>query len=487
MRLLFLAAFLAEMAVAAPALRFEPNVGQTDPRAQFIARSQRYSIFLTATGAVLAPRNSREGVRISFVSSAPSKFEAAGPLAGVVNYFRGSTQGQANIPTYQRVVQHSLYPSIEAVFHGEEGQLEFDFVVAPGADPSPILLAFDGARRVQLNDRGEIELLTAAGTLTQHKPVVYQERAGRRTQVDGHYEPRGDRQFALLVGKYDHTRPLIIDPTLVFFSSVGGSGPDQVNGLALDSQGNIYLAGQTASLDFPVVGGVQGSLTVSNAYRLDNSGTTVTRLNGVLSSVTSLAAGPNSPSTVYAGTQNGLLKTTDSGANWNSSGAGLPSDAAVTSIVIDPSNSQVVYVAVENGHGLFKSNDAGATFSAINNGLSGADATYIQISERAIVIDPFQTSTYMSRPAAACIRPPMEARPGRHLRFNTAPFPSIRKSRVWCMLRRRSSRSQLFSIAWMEAPPGTQSRGSRGTEPSLLCWSILLTLPRFTWEQRLVC
>lgn len=390
MRLLFLAVLLGELAVAAPGLRFEPNTGQADGRAQFVARSTRYNIFLTAAGAILAPRNSAEGVRFRFVDSSPAKLEGDSPLPGVVNYFHGSAPALGNIPTYARVVQHGLYPGIDAVFHGEEGQLEYDFVIAPGADPARILLAFDGARSVGLNDRGEIELLTTAGTLTQRRPILYQEREGQRIQVDGHYEPRGTRQFALVAGKYDRAKPLIVDPTLVFSTSIGGSGPDQVNGLALDSQANIYLAGQTASLDFPVVGGVQGQLNVAYAYRLDNGGTPA-RLDGVLTSITSLVADPKSPSTVYAATQNGLLKSADSGATWNAIGAGLPS-GVISSIVIDPSNSQVIYLAIYNGPGLFKSTDAGLTWTAINNGLVGVNATDIEIFRSAIVIDPFQTS-----------------------------------------------------------------------------------------------
>jgi len=184
-RLLLLAVLLGEIAVAAPALRFEPNVGQTNRRAQFIARSSRYNIFLTTAGAVLAPRNSAEGVRIQFVDSSPAKLEGTSPLPGVVNYFRGSAPGLADIPTYARVVQHNIYAGIDAVFHGEEGQLEYDFVVAPGADPARIILAFDGARSVRIDDRGEIELLTDAGTLTQRRPILYQERDGQRVPVDG--------------------------------------------------------------------------------------------------------------------------------------------------------------------------------------------------------------------------------------------------------------------------------------------------------------
>ena len=298
------------------ALRFEPNAGQTDARAQFVARSSRYTVFLTSAGALLPPRGSAEGVRIRFVDSSGTNLEGAARLPGVVNYFQGSRPARTNIPTYQRVRQRETYPGVDAVFHGEDGLLEYDFLVAPGADPARIVLAFDGARTVQLNARGEIELATAAGILTQRKPILWQERDGRRMSIDGRYESRGNGQFALVVGRYDRTQPLVIDPELVFFRAIGGSGPDQVNGLAEDAQGNLYLAGQTASLDFPVVGGVQGQLKAGYAYRLDDGGSPIL-LNGILNAITALAADPKSPSTVYADTQNGLLKTTNSGATWS--------------------------------------------------------------------------------------------------------------------------------------------------------------------------
>ncbi len=338
MRLFVLA--LAAVAAAAPhsvvplALRFEPNVGQTDQRVQFVARSLRCAIFLTQDGAVLALGRSREGVGIRFVNSNPTKFDGGGPLPGLVNYFHGSGPGLANIPTYERVRQRDVYPGIDAVFHGEDGQIEYDFVVAPGADPSRIVLAFDGARGVRINDNGEIELATADGILTQRKTVLYQERNGQRIPVAGHYEAHGNGQFTLAIAPYDHTRTLIIDPTLVFSVSIAGSGPNQVNGVALDSQGNIYIAGQTGSLDFPVIGGVQGQLSVAYAYRLSHNGTDLARLNGVLNSVTSIAADPRAPYTVYAATLNGLLRSTDAGGTWNTIGAGLPSGATITSIVI---------------------------------------------------------------------------------------------------------------------------------------------------------
>jgi uncharacterized protein (TIGR03437 family) len=371
------------------ALRFEWNAGQTDPRAQFVARSSRYTVFLTPNGAVLAPRNSAEGVRIRFVDSNSGRLEGSIRLTGVVNFFRGAAPGLTNIPTYERVLQHNVYAGIDAIYHGEEGQLEYDFVVSPGADAARIVLAFDGARSVRLNGLGELELGTAAGILTQHKPVLWQERDGRRTPVDGRYVLRGDGQFALIIGTYDRTRPLLIDPTLVFYTSIGGSGADQVNGLALDPQGNIYIAGQTASVDFPVVSGVQGQLKIAYAYRLDTATGAVVRLNGVGSPIWGLASDPKSPSTVYAGTQNSLLKSTDGGATWNTLGGGLPSGSPIYPVVIDPSNSQVVYAIAVYGEGVFKSTDAGATWKAINNGVTDF---HFQSGGPALVIDPHQTS-----------------------------------------------------------------------------------------------
>jgi uncharacterized protein (TIGR03437 family) len=381
----------APQTIVPTALRFEPNNGQTDARAQFVARSTRYNIFLTRAGAVLAPRNSAEGIRIRFVGSHAAPLEGAAPLPGVVNYFRGAAPARTKIPTYQRALQHNVYPGIDAVFHGEEGhgeegQLEYDFLVAPGADPSLILLEFDGARSVQLNDRGELELATAAGMLTQRKPVLWQNRNGKRIPVDGRYEPRGARQFGLVVAEYDRTKPLIVDPTLVFFTSVGGGGPDQVNGLALDPQGNIYMAGSTASLDFPVVNGGQAQLGHAYAYRLD-PGAAPQRLNGIEAGVTSWTVDPKAPNTVYATTQNGVLKTTDAGATWSMLAGGLPAGVTVSSVVIDPSNSQVLYAILNAAPGIFKSSDAGATWVSIANGITNS-AFYGAV----LTIDPHQPS-----------------------------------------------------------------------------------------------
>lgn len=150
--------------------------------------------------AVLAARNSAEGIRIRFIDSNPAKLAGTGPLPGVTNYFNGSAQAITNIPTYKRVRQHDLYPGIDAVYHGEDGFFEYDFVIAPGADPTRILLAFDGARSPRLNSSGEIELATASGTLTQRKPILYQDRDGQRVLIDGNYESRGKGQSRSWLG-----------------------------------------------------------------------------------------------------------------------------------------------------------------------------------------------------------------------------------------------------------------------------------------------
>lgn len=390
---------IAAVAVAAaepqsrlsPVLAFEPNVGQTDARAQFVARASGYTVFLTRMGPVLAPRNSHQGVRIRYVDSKAAELAGTSALAGRVNYFLGSGRQFADLPTYARVIQRGIYPGIDVVFHGKTGKIEYDFVIAPGADPGNISVAFEGARHAQLSESGEIEVTTAAGTITQQKPVAWQEIGGGRASVETRYRPKGGGTFAIAVGKYDRTQPLIVDPTLVFYRSIGGSGADQANGVALDSQGNIYVAGQTASLDFPVVGGVQGQLTTAYAYRVDANTGAVTRLNGIQNSITALAADPKSASTVYAATQNGLYKTTDAGATWNAVGNGLPEGAPIYPLAVDPANSQSIYAVAQN-FGVFQSADGGANWAAINNGITGVGQSVFQTGGPALVFDPFNTS-----------------------------------------------------------------------------------------------
>ncbi len=213
------------------------------------------------------------------------------PLPGKSNYFLGNdpAKWQRNVPQYGKVRCEQVYCGIDAVYYGnQEGRLEYDFELAPGADPSQIRLAFSGARGIKLAANGDLLLRTAAGTLRQHRPVAYQLFDGTRVPVTAGYvltpSPRsgGGRgawaqrsrgagrrrsgsstrpyvhtptQITLDLGAYDRSRSLVIDPVLAFSTYLGGSERDVAVAVATDSLGNVYVAGFTTSATFPTTPG----------------------------------------------------------------------------------------------------------------------------------------------------------------------------------------------------------------------------------------
>jgi hypothetical protein len=283
-------------------LYFEPNQGQTDPQVKFLARGPGYALFLTSTEAVLRlesrklspppPLPLQEGKESGVAKAAtPSPLAGEGegavlrmkllgahaspevsgidPLPGKVNYFRGKdlASWHTGIPIYAQVRYDEVYPGIALVYYGHQRQLEYDFVVAPGADPKQIRLAFEGTRSTpRLNEQGDLVLPTALGDMRLHKPVVYQKVDGQRQEVAGHYvlyltDEEGQEegvQVGFEVATYDHSRPLIIDPLLAYSTYLGGSNnSDWGNGIAVDGVGQAYVTGETSSADFPTRNALQ--------------------------------------------------------------------------------------------------------------------------------------------------------------------------------------------------------------------------------------
>ncbi len=265
-------------------LSFERNVGQTDQRVKFLARGPGYSLFLMPAEAVLALRRPGQQMRVSEAASGRAEkkmlaeakakqvvlrirlaganrnpqIEGIDPLPGKANYFTGNdpAKWRTNVTTYSRVRYRNIYRGVDLIYYGSnQRQLEYDFVVAPGANPSAITLSFEGADGLKLNERGDLTISTAGGEVIERAPIVYQEVDGRRRALSGRYVRRAARRVGFEVADYDPRIPLIVDPVLVYSTYLGGSGNDQSYAIAADSSGNAYVAGATNSANFPTTAG----------------------------------------------------------------------------------------------------------------------------------------------------------------------------------------------------------------------------------------
>jgi hypothetical protein len=323
------------------ALSFEINHGQTDSRVKFLTRGSGYTLFLTGDESVLGlkgrqlsvfsrqsgTREQGSGVRgkakienrtpnpeqakdegqrtkdsiltMKLVGSSPqAAITGIDELPGKSNYFIGNdpAKWRTNVPTYAKVKYANVYPGVDLIYYGNQGQLEYDFVVAPSADPGVIRLALDGYSKVgsrhsavgsqsgnsKLENRksyrgpdsrfptpdslhlaanGDLIVNLDGGEVRFHKPVIYQpsptsnsELRTEKLPVEGRYRLAGN-QVRFEIGRYDQSRPLVIDPALSYSSFLGGSGTDAAFAVAVDASGEAYVTGYTASTDFPVTAG----------------------------------------------------------------------------------------------------------------------------------------------------------------------------------------------------------------------------------------
>jgi len=201
-------------------LAFEPNRGQAQAAVRFLARGAGYALQLTDQGAALAlrahPGQPQVVVRMTLEGSAPpSSVTPEAPTGGLASYFRGNdpTHWRTAVPMFARVAYRGVYPGVDLVYYGREGALEFDFVLAPGADPGVIELRWEGVRSLRVDSIGDLVLHTVGGELRQHRPRIYQEVDGQRVEIEGRYQLRGARRVGFRLARYDAARPLVIDPS----------------------------------------------------------------------------------------------------------------------------------------------------------------------------------------------------------------------------------------------------------------------------------
>jgi hypothetical protein len=250
-------------------LTFEANAGQTDGRVRYLSRGAGYTLFLTAENeaVVSLARTTSKGerqtaaVRMSMPGSKrASAIHALEPQANISNYYYGSDPKGwlTGVRHYGRVSYKGVYPGIDVVYYGNQRQLEYDFVVSPGANPKDIRLKFDGADRIATASNGDLVLHTQYGEIRQRRPVVYQDVDGQRRFIAATYKVDVDHQAFFSLGTYDRSKKLTIDPILVYSTFLGGTGVENGSAIAVDAAQAAYVVGSTASSNFPVITGLNG-------------------------------------------------------------------------------------------------------------------------------------------------------------------------------------------------------------------------------------
>ena len=256
----------AENAVEAPPparrlggpLAFERNQGQSSDAVHFLARGRGYGLFLTGEGATLAlraPDGAADVIRLGLVGGR-SRAEAIGesPMAGRVHYFVGNDPARwhRGIPLFARVRYREVYPGVDLVYYGKDRELEYDFELAPGADPALLRLRIDGAEAVERQEDGHLRIRTPHGEIVQLPPFAYQEADGGREEVSARFRVEG-KDVTFELGAYDRSRALVIDPVSIVWSRfLGERNGDSVEALKADDRdGTTYVTGGTFSPGFP--------------------------------------------------------------------------------------------------------------------------------------------------------------------------------------------------------------------------------------------
>jgi hypothetical protein len=247
----------------------------------FVSHTPAYTIHVGPGYADIMPSTPTGGVspvRMRLIdANTDVKADAGSSLPGTVNYISGNdpSQWRTSVATYAKVRYEAVYPGIDLVYYGTQREIEYDFIVAPGASPSRIALGFDGVDAVAVKENGDLELTHDGQALVLKAPRAYQVISGRQVTVDSSYRvDEAAHQASLTVGDYDRAEPLVIDPILSYARSLGGVAQDEGNAVKVDAAGNVYVTGFTLSPNFPASGFLSGNFDLF-VTKLDPTGTIV--------------------------------------------------------------------------------------------------------------------------------------------------------------------------------------------------------------------
>ncbi len=244
-------------------LRFEPNVGQVDGRVNFLSRGANYSLLLSPTEAILElPRvdENVEAIRMELVGANPAAVaKGVNLLRSFSNYFIGNNKHlwRQNVPHFAKVEFENVYPGINLAYYGNEGRMEYDFIVLPGGNVESIQVRYRGIDKVEIDNQGDLVLHSQDLVIRQEKPTVYTLNSGVKAPVSCAYIVKNGNEIRFQLEKFDARKVIVIDPAVTFSSYLGGTESDEGTAIAVDSSGNIYLTGFTLSSDFPKLRAVQ--------------------------------------------------------------------------------------------------------------------------------------------------------------------------------------------------------------------------------------
>jgi photosystem II stability/assembly factor-like uncharacterized protein len=406
-----------------------------------MARGAGYSVFLTGDEAALQlhrrePWSGKTAERLTAEtpvesmslrmklagSNSSSRVSGVGKLNSSSGYFIGNDPAawRKGISNYSKVKYESVYPGIDLVWYGNQQLLEHDFLIAPGADPSRIKLSFSGMDKMSIDGEGALVLRAGGEDLRVLKPQAWQESDGARRTISCDYRLSEKDQVEFRLGDYDSTLPLVIDPVLVYSTYIGGVGTESGLDIAIDSEGAAYICGSTASVDFPGPSPIQqvkgastdayvlkispaGDAIVFGAWIGGDSGDSATTLSvdqdgnvylaGNTSSSNFPLQNPLQPSrrgttdafaAKISASGSTLLYSTYIGGNGADRATALAIDNAGNLYLTGATDSidfplANAFQTVRRGSGAYVSDNGGASWGEIDNGLGGADANDLAI------------------------------------------------------------------------------------------------------------